>query len=236
MKKLTKFIALFSFAVLLLTDAHAQSAVAGSWLEDNVIFELIGQVKNTPSAGPGLPATSVQYGYLPYVNGLRDDQTFAPGMVQNETTALFTFYNESKTLRVVPHGRWVIITREGTSTIYYHDAPHGDLTTPNPDSFRDGLPVQTSSWRHQVIFEPAPSGLFFVTFINTITSSAPVMVGGETVRLGKAGDRFRISLTGGPDPAGLVNGKFVGNAIAIAATESDSKRQSRDDRITMRVP
>lgn len=189
----------------------AQELSGGLPPDGQVMFELIGQVKNTP----GTPATSVQYGYLPYISGLTAEQTFAPGAVQNETTAHFTFYNDSTTLRSVPHGRWIIVTREGKSTIYYHDAPHGDLTTPNPDSFRDGTAVMTSTWRHQVIFEPSPSGLFFVTFSNTITSSTPVMVNGEMIRLGKPGDAFRIQLTGGPDPAGLVNGKFAGNAIAV---------------------
>jgi hypothetical protein len=214
MKRLTMMLPLL---LLLSARGYCEDARSRSWPEDQVMFELIGQVKNSPPAGPGLPATSVQYGYLAHISDLTDNQTFAPGAVQNETTARFTFYNESTTLRVVPHGRWLIITREGTMTIYFHDAPHGDLITPNPESFRDGLPIQTSSWRHQVVFEPAPSGLFFVTFSNTINGSRPVVVGRETVRLGKPGDQFRISLTGGPDPAGLVNGKFAGTAIPVGS-------------------
>ena len=196
--------------VLIACAAYGQDLRSGSWPEDVVMFELIGQVKNSGSS-------SVQYGYLPHINGLTDDETFAPGSLQNETTAFFTFYNESQTIRIVNHGLWRIVTREGTSTIYYNDTPHGDLTTPNPDSFRDGFPVMTSTWRHQVIFEPAPTGHFFVTFSNTITSSTPVNVAGEVVRLGKAGDQFRISLVGGPDPAGKVNGKFAGNAISVGS-------------------
>jgi hypothetical protein len=133
--------------------------------------------------------------------------------VQNDTTAVFTFYNESTTLRVTPHGRWNIIVREGTMTVYYHPGTGADLTTPNPESFRSGTPILTSTWRHQVIFEPTPSGLFFVTFTNAITSSSPVNVGGKVLRLGRPGAAFRMSLVGGPDPAGLVNGKFAGSAI-----------------------
>lgn len=217
--------------VICTVPCQSQDPASGSWPEDQVMFELVGQVKNSP----GSPPTSVQYGYLPYINGLSTDQTFAAGSVQNETTAFFTFYNESKTLRAISHGRWTIVTREGTSTVYFHDVPHGDLTTPNPDSFRDGLPVMTSSWRHQVIFEPSPSGLFFVTFSNTITSSTPVTVGGESVRLGKPGDQFRIQLVGGPDPAGLVNGKFAGTAIAVGSKNTVSKAVGDRD-AGMRVP
>jgi hypothetical protein len=195
--------------------AKVPSPFFGALPEDQVAFEVIGQVKNSPSPGPGLPATSVQYGYLSYVAGLTDDQTYVPGGPQNETTAFFTFYNESKTLRVTPHGRFNIIVREGTMTIYHNAAPAGDLTTPNPDSFRSGVPVQVSTWRHQVIFEPTPTGLFFVTFMNTIQTSPSFDAGGRYMRIGRPGDMFRISLVGGPDPAGLVNGKFAGTAIGV---------------------
>jgi hypothetical protein len=178
----------------------------------DVAFELIGQVTNSLPAGPGLPATSVQYGYLPFIKGLGPQQLFAPGGPENETTARFTFYNDSTNLRVTTHGLWRIVVREGTTTIYFDDSPDGDLTTPLPDTFRNGIPVQTSRWRHQVIFEPAPSGHFFVTFINSVSSSELFDLDGEIVRLGKEGDKFRINLVGGPDPAGRVTGKFAGTA------------------------
>lgn len=216
-----KIIVLLLTAVLVATVSPAGAAQKlpspffGALPEDQVAFEVIGQVKSSPSPGPGLPATSVQYGYLSYVAGLTDDQTYLPGGAQNETTAFFTFYNESKTLRVTSHGRFTIIVREGTMTIYYNAAPAGDLTTPNPDSFRSGVPVQVSTWRHQVIFEPTPSGLFFVTFMNTIQTSQSFDAGGRFMRIGRPGDMFRISLVGGPDPAGLVNGKFAGTAIGV---------------------
>jgi len=203
-----KRISIFVAAVLFSLAAYGQDPRSGSWPEDAVMFEVIGQVKN-PS-----PTTSTQYGYLSYINGLGTDQTFAPGAVQNETTAFFTFYNEARTLRVVNHGSLRIVIREGTSTIYYHDVPHGDLTTPNPDSFRDGFAVMTSTWRHQVILEPS-STHFFVTFSHTITSSNAIMIGADIVRLGKPGDQYLFSLVGGPDPAALVDGKFAGTAVAV---------------------
>src|ERR1700746_3146790 len=58
---------------------------------DQEMYEFVGQVKNSPPAGPGLPATSVQYGYLSHVNGLSDDAIYLPGLPQNETSALLTF-------------------------------------------------------------------------------------------------------------------------------------------------
>ena len=208
------------FAVALVgalsTPSHSEVLRSDGFSIDNdVAFELIGQVKNSPPAAPGLPATSVQYGYLSFIQGLRTDQIFAAGGPENETTARFTFYNDSTNLRVTPHGKWLIVVREGTTTIYLDTSPDGDLTTPLPDTFRDGIPVQTSTWRHQVIFEPAPSAHFFVTFINTVTSSESFALDGETVRLANEGDKFRINLVGGPDPAGLVTGKFAGTAATF---------------------
>ena len=124
--------------VLIACAAYGQDLRSGSWPEDVVMFELIGQVKNSGSS-------SVQYGYLPHINGLTDDETFAPGSLQNETTAFFTFYNESQTIRIVNHGLWRIVTREGTSTIYYNDTPHGDLTTPNPGTHAISLQCESGN-------------------------------------------------------------------------------------------
>src|SRR5207248_8586378 len=144
------------------------------------MYEFVGQVKNLPPAGPGLPPTSVQYGYLSHVNGLSDDAIYAPGVPQNEASALFTFYNDSVTEKVTNHGSLKIVIREGTTTIYYNRAVGADISAPNPDSFRDGTPVLTTKWRHQVIFDTNPSpdptapqrtNLFFVTWWHTITSA-----------------------------------------------------------------
>ena len=64
---------------------------------DQEVYEFVGQVKNSPPAGPGLPATSIQYGYISHVRGLSDDQLYLAGVPQNEASALLTFYNDSVT-------------------------------------------------------------------------------------------------------------------------------------------
>src|ERR1700751_3798812 len=89
------------------------------------LFEFVGQVKNFAPAGPGLPATSVQYGYLSHIQGLTDDQIYLPEGPQNETKAMFTFYNDSVTEKVTNHGSLRIVIREGTTTIYYNSAGGG---------------------------------------------------------------------------------------------------------------
>jgi hypothetical protein len=192
--------------------------------ENQELFELVGQVKNAPPAGPGLPATSVQYGYLSSVKGLEKVFSTDDPTQQNEKTARLTFYNESVTQRVIHHGSLLIINREGTSTIYFNDSPNGDLTTPNPDSFRSGKAILATSWQHQVIFEPAPlSGHFFVHFENTVTSTESFAMDGQQFRIGKAGDQFRINVVGDPDPGGKVNGKFAGYAVGLSSHENHDR-------------
>ena len=58
---------------------------------DQEMYEFVGQVKNFPPAGPGLPATSVQYGYLSHVNGLNDDAIYLAGMPQKRNICFAYF-------------------------------------------------------------------------------------------------------------------------------------------------
>jgi hypothetical protein len=216
-------------ALLLLIGVVGAASAQGIWLPalapNEAMFEFIGQVKNSPPSGPGQPATSVQYGYLSHIQGLSDDQIYLPGLPQNETAALFTFYNDSVTEKVTNHGSLKIVIREGTTIIYHNPSPSGDLTTPNPDSFRQGTPILTTKWRHQVIYDTNPSpdptapprtGLFFVTWWHTVTSATPVQLGEHKVLLGLVGGRFSQHLVGGIDFTGTVNGKFAGYATSPA--------------------
>ena len=169
----------------------------------DVALELVGQVMN-PS-----PATSNQYGYLSFLNGV--DGIFNPGP-QNETTARFTFFTEATTTRVINNGALRIVNRTGTTTIYMHDTP-GNFA--DPDSFRDGTPVLTAALRQQVILDTI-EGTFTATNINTVTSAATFALGDDEFRLGRAGDQFRTSINGRtnttPTPAGFV---IAGYAVAI---------------------
>ena len=216
-------------ALLLLIGIACTASAQETWFPaaapNEAMFEFVGQVKNSPPAGPGQPATSVQYGYLSHIQGLSDDQTYLPGLPQNETAALFTFYNDSVTEKITNHGSLRIVIREGTTTIYHNPSPSGDLTTPNPDSFRQGTPILTTKWRHQVIFDtnsnpnptaPPRTGLFFVTWWHTITSATPIELGEHKVLLGLVGGRFMQQLVGGIDFTGTVNGNFAGYAISAA--------------------
>ena len=73
-----------------------------------------------------------------------------------------------------------------------------------------------------------------MTFVHTITGGIPATVGGETIPIGKIGDKYKVSLFGGPDPAGLVNGKFAGNAVAIGTGRENVRDDARLDHLELR--
>jgi len=97
-------------------------------------------------------------------------------------------------------------------TIYLDTAPNGNFA--NPESFRDGLPVQTSELRLQSIADTLTASIT-VTSVNTITSSDFFSLGLHNLLLGKAGQKFRRTYfshvnTPGP-PAAYIAGFAVGD-------------------------
>ncbi len=169
--------------------------------EGQLLYEIIGQVINFT------PTTSTQFGYYTYIKGV--DDLFA-GMPENESMARFTFYRETTNLRVTLNGTLVIISREGTTTVYLNPVPAGDFS--NPDSFRVGTPIQTSTLRQQVIVDTVTQA-FTVVNQDRITSSSNFSVNGRSYQIGKAGDVFRTTKNGhlsGPVPSGYFAGYSVG--------------------------
>ena len=154
----------------------------------DVLFYFIGQARFNPST-----QVLSQFGYLTYVNGVSGvEPIFNPG-VQNETTALFTFYSDTVAERLINNGPLQIFDRVGTMTIYLDTAPNGNFA--NPESFRDGLPVQTSEIRLQSIADML-TGALTVTSANTITSSDFFSFGQHHFLLGKVGQKFRRTYFG----------------------------------------
>jgi len=122
-------------------------------------LELVGQVTNS---APGVsPATSIQYGYVAHLRGL----PIFGADPQNETTALFTFYTQTTTVRVIANGPLRVISREGTMTIYRDVSRNGSFSS--PDTFRDGTPVLVAGLRQQVIVDTI-TGSFSALNLNTI--------------------------------------------------------------------
>jgi hypothetical protein len=184
--------------------------------DGDIAFEVVGQVTNPSSS------TSKQYGYLTLINGLSADQIFttADPTMQNETTALFTFFTNAITERVIANGRLRIINREGTTTIYFDNTPDGTFT--NRDSFSDGVPVLTLNYRQQVILDTGDTeggtfgGTFTVVNLNTVIDVQPFEIGAESFRLGKKRNQFRVFYSGAPPSAAPPpQGVFAGYAVAI---------------------
>lgn len=217
MSMLKNLLTALAFVALLMMPVRAASDGEGAprltTPLGDIAFEVVGQVSN-PS-----PTTSQQYGYLSLVNGLGAEQIFttATPAGQNETTALFTFFTDAITERVIINGRLRIVNRTGTTTIYHDDSPDGNFA--DRETFRDGTPIVTIDYRQQVILDTV-EGTFTVVNLNRVISSEAFTLGGEKFRLGKARDQFRVFYSGAPPtgtPAGA--GVFAGYAVAIGRAE-----------------
>jgi hypothetical protein len=171
----------------------------------NVSLELVGQFQNSP---PGVtPPTHIHYGYLSYIRGLSAFR----GTTQNETTAIFTFFSEAATPRVIANGPLRVVTRVGRVTIYRDPSPDGDFA--RSASFRDGTPVLVAQLRQQVVTNTVTGSL--TTFHqNTIVSTRPFAAGPRRVQLGRVGGSFRTFFNGQVTMPGPPSGYFGGYAVS----------------------
>lgn len=190
------------------TDAIAKTVIAGGGA---VAFEIVGEVNNS---APGIvPATSEIFGYLSKVEGI--DQVFSDSdpTHQNESTALITFDTDATTIRVTAHGPFRIIDRDGTTTMYLNNGPSNFS---DPSTFRQGTPIQVSSFHQQVIVDTVES-TFTVVNTNTVTSSSRFVIGSTNYLLFEPGQNLRTTLqgvlstrnAGSPPPTGFFSGYAV---------------------------
>jgi hypothetical protein len=167
-------------------------------------LEFVGQFQNSPPSVT--PPTHVHYGYLSYIRGV---SAFRGG-AQNESTALFTFYADAATPRIIPNGTLRVVTRVGRLSIYRDPSTNGDFA--RPESFRDGTPVLVAQFRQQVVTDTVTGAL--TTFHqNRIVSTRRFDGGRGSVRLGRVGQTFRAFFSGhvtmpGP-PSGFIAGYGV---------------------------
>ena len=147
---------------------------------------------------------------MTYVNGISGTEAvFSPGP-QNESTALSTFYNDTVAERVITNGPIRVINRVGTSAIYLDATPDGDFN--NPDTFRDGLPVQTSQIRLQFVIDTV-TGAFTVILVQTITSSDFFVLGNHHFLLSKVGQTYRTTYVGHVTASGSPAAHLAGFAV-----------------------
>lgn len=168
-------------------------------------LEFVGQFQNSP---PGVtPATHVHYGYVSYIRGLSAFSKAPP----SETTALFTFYADAATPRVIANGPLRIVTRVGRLTIYRDPSTNGDFA--KLESFRDGTPVVVAEFRQQVVSDTVTES--FSTFHqNTIVSTRPFSARRGGVQLGRVGQTFRTFFSGHIAMPGPPSGFFGGYAVS----------------------
>jgi hypothetical protein len=160
--------------------------MTAAWQHGSMTFELIGQAQVLS------PQAAIQFGYLSRIVGLDTIFTSSP---QNESTAMFTFYNDTATTRVINNGPLRIVNREGTATFYLNPAAGADFA--NPDSFRAGNPVMTAHLTHQVIQDTVENS-FVTQFSLTVTSVANFTADGEAQRLGRPGQNLTWIVYGRP--------------------------------------
>lgn len=192
---LKAFFSALLFPVALLAQAPTIVDLRGG----QPVLEYMGQVTNIGTA-------SIQVGYLNSVKGMSN---IFSGPTQDETTALFTFYTSVITTRNTLNGTIRSVDRDGATTLYLAKGP-ADFA--NPDSFRSGTPIQTSSIHQHVLVDTVTSG-FTVTNLNVINSVAPFSLGGVSYQLGVPGQTLRTNLTGHLTASGTPSGYFSGDAI-----------------------
>jgi hypothetical protein len=178
-----------------------------NFVQGKIAFEFLGQATNfqpSPSAPLG---SAHQYGFLTAVRGI--DNVFS-GSPHNETTALFTFFNEATTTESITNGPLRIVDRNGTTTIYLNTSP---ASFANPDSFRSGIPVLVSTLHQQAV--NTPDGTFTTVFANTILSTSAFTINGTAFRLGHTGQAFRATVTGQSNPTPPPNAHFGGYAVGV---------------------
>lgn len=185
---------------VLITAGVASAQITIPIAEEQVLYEAIGEFNNSGSA-------SQQYGFLSSVNGL--DNVFSSTTTKNESTALFTFVTNATTFQVVNHGPFRIVDRTGTTTIYLNNGP-SDFS--NPASFSQGMPIQVSNYRQQVILNTL-SNTFVTVHTNTVTDVETFTLNGVAYRLGQLGKSFRTNYSGQVNTPGAVpSGWFAGTS------------------------
>src|SRR6266851_3028677 len=189
-------------------NATAKTVILGGGA---VAFEIVGEVNNS---APGVvPATSEIFGYLSDVPGIALVFSDSNPPHQNESTALLTFDTAATTIRTTTHGPFKIIDRDGTTTVYLNNGP-SDFS--DPATFRQGTPIQVSSFHQQVIVDTVES-TFTVVNSNTVVSSSKFAIGNTTYLLYKPGQHLRTTLQGvlakrnggSPPPTGFFSGYAV---------------------------
>jgi hypothetical protein len=171
---------------------------------NQTFMEVVGQNNVFPTTNP---QHAIQAGYLSRLAGI--DNIFS-GSTKDETTAELTFVNDVLRTQVNAINPVSIIQRNGTFTLYLNS---GSATFANLSTFASGTPILTGTSHQQVVVNGASNTFSAYTDV-TVTSSKAFSLGGNTYRLGRVGDTFRVfyfgDVTGMTVPSALFGGYAVG--------------------------
>jgi hypothetical protein len=215
-KRHRSLVCMVAVASLGATAARAQGTDRIPVEDARIVYELVGQVTNPT------PTTSVQYGYFTRVRGVEAPFSALPA---GEATARFTFFREATNVSVVNNGPLRVISRVGTTTVYFNDVPGASFAS--PDSFRAGRPIQTSTVEQQVVVDTT-SAVFTVVNVETITDVAPFTLDGVTTVLGAPGERLRTVKQGRLNSPGPPAGWFGGYTLGVKRASSPSRLAAPD--------
>ena len=171
---------------------------------DQTFMEVVGQNNVFPATNP---QHAIQAGYLSRLAGV--DNIFS-GSTKDETTAELTFVNDVLRTQVNAIGPVSIIQRDGTFTLYLNS---GSATFADLSTFASGTPILTGTSHQQVVVNGASNTFSAYTDV-TVTSSNAFSLSGNTYRLGRVGNTFRVfyfgDVTGMTVPSALFGGYAVG--------------------------
>lgn len=200
------------FAVAALGSAGAMPALSGKAVATTRVtqirrlsFEFVGQFVNSPAGVT--PATHVHYGYLSYIRGVPAFKATP----QSEATAVFSFYADGTTLRIIPDGPLRLVSRVGRLTIYRDLS--GDGSFARPETFRNGTPVLVGTFRQHVVNNTV-TGAFTTFHQVTINRTRPFSARRGRVQLGRVGQTFRIAFSGHGNMPGPPSGFFGGYGVS----------------------
>jgi hypothetical protein len=203
----------FAALVICLSLCAAGSAAANKDEDDATVLrisqnqtfmEVVGQNNVFPATDP---QHAIQAVYLSRLAGI--DNIFS-GSTKDETTAELTFVNDVLRTQVNAINPVSIIQRDGTFTLYLNS---GSATFADLSTFASGTPILTGASHQQVVVNGASNTFSAYTDV-TVTSSKAFSLSGNTYRLGRVGDTFRVfyfgDVTGVAVPSALLGGYAVG--------------------------
>jgi hypothetical protein len=151
-----------------------------------VMLEFVGQMVDLPTDLP----RSNQFGFLSFVKGI---EHFTPASLPfDRTTAEFGFFTQATTTRGITNGPLVIISREGTTRIYFTPCPlclSPSVDFASADASIPVFPIQSSTLRQQLIIN-SETRSFMIVNVNTINETRPFNLGGHAVSVGRGRTDF----------------------------------------------